>query len=122
MSHIETYWNEPDLILCQTIDWSGFAITLSQKNGFSLVLELSLSKGFAEICDVGRGIVEELELASGGREGREGPFGGGGPNFGGGGPPFGSGEGFGNGDPTFGGGGLALGGAGGGFGFESGGG
>lgn len=97
---VNTYWNEPALISCQTIEWSGLARTLSQKNGFNLVLGASDSsesslvspvevrrwwgprgEGFAGIGGLGG---RRPTLGGGGGAGAAG-FGGGGGGPGGGG-------------------------------------
>lgn len=96
----ETYWKDPDFIWCQTIEWSGFARTLSQKNGFNLALGAPASSPSAEAEDdgwwgpwvEGRG---GLKPEVGGRGGGTPPTGGGGgggpvliaEDIGGGGPP-----------------------------------
>ena len=75
-----TYWKDPDLISFQTIDCSGLACTLSQKNGFSFVLGASSSPELAGPGDAGGAFLPRL-IGGGGR----GPFG---PGGGGGlGPP-----------------------------------
>ena len=70
------YWNDPDLIWFQTIDWSGFAWTLSQKKGFSLALGASASLATLAFDPLakGRGTFEP----NGGGRGGATPFTGGG--------------------------------------------
>lgn len=68
-----TYWKDPDLISFQTIECSGLACTLSQKNGFSFVLGASSSSdGFAGPED-DRGAFGPRLIGGGGPGGR-GPF------------------------------------------------